>query len=79
MRYNSTKTDRSGNFERRLKETMDSELEPEQVTPNTSGYEGTPDHAENFPLIDQFGETNMRTPKSPAVRRTQKQQGKSND
>jgi hypothetical protein len=26
MRYNSTKTDRSGNFERRLKETMDSEL-----------------------------------------------------
>lgn len=55
---------RAGNFERRLRETMDSELEPEMVTPNTAGSEEL-DYDSNFPLIDQFRQTNMR----PARRR----------
>jgi hypothetical protein len=32
-------TERKDNFERRLKETMGSELDPEMVTPNTAGSE----------------------------------------
>jgi hypothetical protein len=77
MRYNSTKTDRSDNFERRLKQTMDSELDPEQITPNTAGSEELP-YDENFTLIDQFKQTNMH-PGGPRPRSTQKQQGRSND
>ena len=59
MRYNKSATDRSKNFEDRLKETMDSELEPEMVTPNSAGSEEL-DYNEKFPLVDQFGQTNMR-------------------
>lgn len=77
MRRNSTATDRSGNFERRLRETMGSELEPEMVTPNTAGSEEL-DYDEKFPLIDQFKQTNMRTG-GRRPRSTQKQQGPSND
>lgn len=60
MRRGSS-TDRSDNFERRLRETMDSELEPEMVTPNSAGAEELPSYEENFPLVRQFGQTNMRT------------------
>jgi hypothetical protein len=60
MRYDRTPTDRSSNFEDRLKQTQDSELDPEMVTPNTAGEEETPDHEENFPLTKQFRQTNMR-------------------
>lgn len=59
MRGGNPETHRNGNFERRLRETMDSELEPEMVTPNTGGCEEL-DYNENFPLVDQFRQTNMR-------------------
>lgn len=60
MRRNSSPTDRSENFERRLRETMDSELEPEQVTPNSAACEEMPDREEVFPLVKQFNQTNGR-------------------
>ena len=47
-------------FVRRLKETMNTETEPEMVTPNTAGAEEL-DY--EFPLIDQFRQTNMRPSK----------------
>lgn len=59
MRGGNPETHRNGNFEKRLRETMDSELEPEMVTPNTGGSEEL-DYDEKFPLIDQFKQTNMR-------------------
>jgi hypothetical protein len=68
MRRNSSPTDASTNFERRLKETMGSELEPEMVTPNTAGAEELPDYVENFPLVDQFNQTNMKSRKRGLVR-----------
>jgi hypothetical protein len=51
-------TGRASNFERRLKETMDTETDPESFTPNTSGAEELP-YNEKFPLIDIFNQTNM--------------------
>jgi hypothetical protein len=59
MRRNSSATDRSDNFKRRLAETMESELEPEQITPNTAGAEELP-YDEKFPLVKQFNQTNMK-------------------
>ena len=53
-------TERAANFERRLRETMDSESEPEQVTPNTAALEEMPDREEVFPLVKQFNQTNGR-------------------
>jgi hypothetical protein len=61
MRRNSSPTDRADNFERRLKTTMGSELEPEMVTPNTAGYEELTPYEENFPLVKEFNQTNMRS------------------
>ena len=52
---------RGGNFERRLRETWNSELEPEQVTPNTAGAEELPEYEEIFPLVRQLRSTNMRS------------------
>jgi hypothetical protein len=60
MRRNSSPTDRSDNFTRRLKETIGSELEPELVTPNTAAEEEMPDRAEVIPLLNQFKQTNGR-------------------
>lgn len=54
------RSDKSENFERRLKETMDSELEPEMVTPNTAGCEET-EGREVFPLVNTFNQANMLT------------------
>jgi len=59
MRHNSSPTDRSENFERRLRETMDSELEPECYTPHTAGAEELPEYEETFPLTKQFNQSNM--------------------
>lgn len=61
MRYNKTPTDRSDNFERRLKETMDSELEPEMITPHTGGVEELTPYEDIFPLTREFNQTNMRS------------------
>jgi hypothetical protein len=54
-RMTSTKED---NFISRLKETMDSELEPELVTPQTAGCEET-EGREIFPLVNAANQTNM--------------------
>jgi hypothetical protein len=64
-----SKTERADNFERRLKETVGSELEPEMVTPNTAGEEELP-YEETFPIVRQFNQTNMK----PGGRRSGKQQ-----
>jgi hypothetical protein len=61
MRSNRTPTDGSTQFERRLKETMGSELEPEMYTPNTGGPEELTDYVPTFPLVKQFNQTNMRS------------------
>lgn len=53
---------RIGNFTSRLRTTIDSELEPEQVTPNTAGAEELTEYENVFPLTRQFSQTNMRTP-----------------
>jgi hypothetical protein len=63
MRGKNPETHRNENFERRLKQTMDSELEPEMITPNTAGAEDLPDYVDKFPLVEQFNQTNMRSPK----------------
>ena len=63
MRGGNPESHRNANFERRLRETMDSELEPEQVTPNTAGAEDLPEYEEVFPLVKEFNQTNMRSPK----------------
>jgi hypothetical protein len=54
-------TGRAGNFQKRLAETMDSELSPEMVTPNTAGSEELSDYDEKFPLVNEFRQTNMRS------------------
>lgn len=54
-------THRSSNFERRLRETNNSELEPEQVTPNSAGAEELPEYEQVFTLPRQFQQTNMRS------------------
>jgi hypothetical protein len=59
FRSKTPETHRDSNFERRLKETMGSELEPEMITPNTAGEEELP-YEENFPLVNQFNQTNMK-------------------
>jgi len=61
MRRNRTATDRTDNFEKRLKQTWDSELEPEQITPNTAGPEELTSYEEKFPLVEEFNQTNMRS------------------
>lgn len=55
-----SKTERGENFVRRLRETLDSELEPEFYTPHTAAYEEMPDREEVFPLVKQFNQTNGR-------------------
>ena len=60
MRRDSISTDRSDNFERRLRETMDTESDPEMFTPNTAGSEEFPEGDECFPLVEQFRQTNMK-------------------
>ena len=60
MRRNSTPTDRAANFEERLKETMNTESDPESFTPNTAGAEELPEYQDRFPLTRQFNQTNMR-------------------
>jgi hypothetical protein len=54
-------TERKDNFERRLKETMGSELDPEMVTPNTAGSEELSEYDSKFPLINEFRQTNMKS------------------
>lgn len=53
-------TERGENFERRLRQTMDSELESEFVTPQTAGAEELPEYEDTFPLTKQANQTNMR-------------------
>lgn len=60
MRRNSSPTDGSAQFERRLRETLDTETDPEMFTPNTAGQEEFPEGEEVFPLVKQFRQTNMR-------------------
>lgn len=55
-----SKTERGDNFERRLRETMGTESDPEMFTPNTAGAEEFPEGEECFPLVKQFNQTNMR-------------------
>jgi len=59
MRGGNPETHRNGNFEKRLKETMDSELEPELVTPNSAASEEMPFLEEKFPLVKQFNQSNF--------------------
>lgn len=59
MRGGNPETHRNGNFEKRLKETMDSENDPEMFTPNSAGSEELPEYDDKFPLVRQFGQTNM--------------------
>jgi hypothetical protein len=56
---------------------MDSELEPEMVTPMSAGAEEV-DYEEGSPLIDQFNQQNMVPRKGRRVV-SQKQQGRDND
>jgi len=51
---------RASNFERRLRTTDNSELEPEMVTPQTAGAEELPEYEEVFPLTEQFRQRNFR-------------------
>jgi len=53
-------THRFANFTGRLADTINSELDPEQVTPNTAGAEELPEYESVFPLTRQFCQTNMR-------------------
>jgi hypothetical protein len=55
----SHSSEKNENFINRLRETMDSELEPEMVTPNTAGCEEQ-EGREIFPLVNKFNQTNMR-------------------
>jgi hypothetical protein len=52
-------TYRDENFTHRLGVTSGSELEPEQVTPNTAGAEELPEYQEIFPLTRQFNQSNF--------------------
>jgi hypothetical protein len=70
--------DRSENFERRLKETMNSELEPEMVTPMTTGQEELDYADEKYPIVKQFNQTNM-FPGGRKPRNSQSQMGRDND
>ena len=60
MRRDYSPTDASKNFERRLRQTTDSELEPEMYTPNSAAFEENPEKGEVVPLVKQFNTTNMR-------------------
>jgi tRNA A-37 threonylcarbamoyl transferase component Bud32 len=48
------------NLAKRMAVTMDSELDPELVTPMSAGYEEEPDKGDVFPIVKQFKQTNMR-------------------
>ena len=65
------------NFARRLEETMNSELDPEHVTPQTAGAEELPEYESIFPLTEQFKQTNMHGRRGS--RGTQSQRGKDQD
>lgn len=71
-------TERGENFERRLRQTMNTESDPEQFTPNTAGAEELPEYEENFPLTKQFNQTNMRG-RGGTKRGSQSQRGKDAD
>lgn len=51
---------RMANFTGRLADTINSELDPEQVTPNSAGAEELPEYESIFPLTRQFCQTNFR-------------------
>jgi hypothetical protein len=70
-------TARASNFERRLKETMNTETDPEMYTGNTAGAEELP-YNEKFPLIDIFNESNMK-PGGKRVRDGQRGLGRDNE
>jgi hypothetical protein len=78
MRGGNPETHRNGNFEKRLKETMDTESDPEMYTPMSTGQEEMDYADEKFPLVKQFNQTNMR-PGGRRPRSTQSQMGKDND
>jgi len=61
FRSKTPATHRNDNFERRLRETMDTESDPEMFTPNSAGAEELTDYVENFPLVKEFGQTNMKS------------------
>lgn len=60
MRRDSSPTDGSKQFERRLRETMGTESDPEMYSPNTAGTEEFPEGEECFPLVRQMNQGNMR-------------------
>jgi hypothetical protein len=78
MRSNRTATDRTDNFERRLKQTMGSELEAEVVTPQTAGQEELTPYEDIFPLVKGMNQTNMRSG-GKRVRDGQLQAGRDNE
>jgi hypothetical protein len=70
-------TARASNFERRLKETMNTETDPEMYTGNTAGAEELP-YNEKFPLVDILNQTNM-FPGGKRVRDGQRGLGRDNE
>ena len=64
------------NLKARMNVTMDSELEPELVTPMSAGAEELVEYEEIFPLTKQFGQTNMRSPKRGTGRNGQRGLGR---
>ena len=75
-RSKAPETHRASNFERRLKKTMNSESDPEMFTPNTAGAEELTSYTENFPLVEDFNQTNMR---SKSGQRQRTNSGKDNE
>jgi hypothetical protein len=47
------------NLKKRMAETMNSELDPELISPVTAGAEELPYYEETFPLSKQFRQSNM--------------------
>jgi len=57
---------------------MDSELDPEMVSPQTCGEEELDYVPEKFPIVKEFNQTNM-FPGGRRQRNTQSQRGKDQD
>ena len=78
MRGNKApETHRNSNFERRLKETMGTETDPEMYTPQTAEIEELP-YDEIFPIVNNMNQTNMK-PGGKRVRDGQLQSGRDNE
>jgi hypothetical protein len=77
LKSREEETARAGNFERRLRQTMNTESDPEVVSPQTAAIEELP-YEDVFPAVNNLNQTNM-FPGGKRVRDGQRGLGRDNE